>query len=467
MKNQYKKIFQWVLLGVWLVIVVPVFSQDADGKIGVAPYRLSFQAGSDIVKLPYYRNFSLGSNASTVRHAVIVVHGINRNAGDYYNTILATAFRAQSLNTAHFIMAPQFLIESDMSENNLGAEVMFWKSSGWPVGDLSESTPAFPSPARFSSFAIMDSIVIRLAQKYTLLDTIVVVGHSAGGQFVQRYAAGSPLDSMMLTDYGVAVRYIPANPSSFVYLNNERRITDTVDQFAVPSAFQIAVCPDYNKYKYGLDELNAYMQLSGVDQIRHQYRRKEIIHMHGENDDDPNHSTLDRDCPAMLQGMHRLERGIIFFNFLKHFYGASIEDRHRFVIVPNAAHDNVAMFNSNCGAKYIFNYGACDSVSGIEPGVASRQIMNFRVYPNYPNPFNPGTTIEFDLPNPSVVTVRIYDVSGRLVRLLASGQAHPAGHQQIYWDGNNADGNPVSSGNYFYEVQANGVREIRRMILLK
>ncbi len=90
----------------------------------------------------------------------------------------------------------------------------------------------------------------------------------------------------------------------------------------------------------------------------------------------------------------------------------------------------------------------------------------FFVYENFPNPFNPSTTIRFDLPEAAPVTVRIFAVNGALVKTLTTGMLQ-AGSHQVKWDGTNGQGKSVTSGVYFYAVKAGQKQMIRKMILLK
>ena len=91
--------------------------------------------------------------------------------------------------------------------------------------------------------------------------------------------------------------------------------------------------------------------------------------------------------------------------------------------------------------------------------------------PNFPNPFNPETWIPFDLAESSDVVIRVYGISGELVRTLDLG-ALPAGSyadrsSAAYWDGRNDTGEPVAGGVYHYEIRAGDYRATRRMVILK
>ena len=90
---------------------------------------------------------------------------------------------------------------------------------------------------------------------------------------------------------------------------------------------------------------------------------------------------------------------------------------------------------------------------------------------NYPNPFNPETWIPYQLSEPAEVTVSIYALDGKLVRTLELGQV-PAGIYQnrsraAYWDGQNAQGEPVASGVYFYTLTAGDFSATRKMVIRK
>ena len=90
---------------------------------------------------------------------------------------------------------------------------------------------------------------------------------------------------------------------------------------------------------------------------------------------------------------------------------------------------------------------------------------------NYPNPFNPETWIPYQLNQASEVSLSVYSSEGKLVRQIDLG-LKPAGNYQrteraIYWDGRNASGEPVSSGVYFYRLQAGDYSQTRKMVILK
>ncbi len=93
-------------------------------------------------------------------------------------------------------------------------------------------------------------------------------------------------------------------------------------------------------------------------------------------------------------------------------------------------------------------------------------IKTFELYNNYPNPFNPITTIKFQLPKKSDLSVVVYDILGNKVRTLEKGTRN-AGVHTIQWDGKNNKNEKVSSGIYFYTLKTSEFNRTHKMILLK
>jgi hypothetical protein len=112
--------------------------------------------------------------------------------------------------------------------------------------------------------------------------------------------------------------------------------------------------------------------------------------------------------------------------------------------------------------------GGYSNTAVASPLTAAGEITTYanRLYQNVPNPFNPTTSIRYELRERSTVDLKIYDVGGRLVRTLVYG-SYPAGVYQTDWDGGNANGERVSSGIYFYKLSTPGYSYTRKMVLLK
>ena len=92
---------------------------------------------------------------------------------------------------------------------------------------------------------------------------------------------------------------------------------------------------------------------------------------------------------------------------------------------------------------------------GVIPG-------DFILYQNYPNPFNPLTTINYELPKDGTVKLIVYDMLGREVSKLVNNEFKVAGRYSVVFDGSS-----LSSGIYFYKIEAGAFKDIKRMVLVK
>jgi hypothetical protein len=90
----------------------------------------------------------------------------------------------------------------------------------------------------------------------------------------------------------------------------------------------------------------------------------------------------------------------------------------------------------------------------------------FALHQNYPNPFNPVTTIRYDIPEQALVRIDIYNILGQKVAVLAEG-LHEPGFHAVRWNGTNMYGNALSSGMYFYHIQAGDFRNVKKLLLVK
>jgi predicted outer membrane repeat protein len=110
--------------------------------------------------------------------------------------------------------------------------------------------------------------------------------------------------------------------------------------------------------------------------------------------------------------------------------------------------------SSLCGSEAI---GVIELVSGP---------LHTRLWPNWPNPFGSRTTIRFDVARQGALTLRVYDVGGRLVRTLAEGWI-PAAEHRVIWDGRDGQGRTVGAGVYFLRLSAPEVTETRKLVLIR
>ena len=99
-------------------------------------------------------------------------------------------------------------------------------------------------------------------------------------------------------------------------------------------------------------------------------------------------------------------------------------------------------------------------------GEFSKAPIKYSLNNNYPNPFNPLTTIRYDLPEDGFVNVTIYDMMGRTVKIMVTEEQN-AGVKSVQWDATDSFGKPVSAGVYLYQIQVGEYMGTKKMVLLK
>jgi len=116
--------------------------------------------------------------------------------------------------------------------------------------------------------------------------------------------------------------------------------------------------------------------------------------------------------------------------------------------------------NANWGFSDEFTITSLDSEDNIV------LVMSNKLIGNYPNPFNPETTIKYSINEDSNVQIEIYNIRGQKVKTLID-DFRDAGYHQLIWNGIDNRNKPVSSGLYFYRLKSNSFSQIRKMLLLK
>jgi hypothetical protein len=111
------------------------------------------------------------------------------------------------------------------------------------------------------------------------------------------------------------------------------------------------------------------------------------------------------------------------------------------------------------------SYGLNEFAS-FEPVQVQTRPEIYNLADNYPNPFNPETTLKYQLPEAADVKLEVYNVVGQVVRTLVADHQN-AGRYVVQWDASNDNGQPLSSGIYFYHIQAGEFQKTKKMLLLK
>ncbi len=114
-----------------------------------------------------------------------------------------------------------------------------------------------------------------------------------------------------------------------------------------------------------------------------------------------------------------------------------------------------------------FNLNYFEIQGGTSAVLPDPQTKGYALHPCYPNPFNPATTISYDLPEAATVNLTIYDVAGKTVQTLVTAEVVGAGRHEVVWNGRDDSGRAAPAGVYFYRLDAGEYFETRRMTLVK
>jgi len=307
----------------------------------VGERRLEVSSPQGSGSVPIFSSHDIDVPHATIERALVLAHGALRDADVYYQlgeTVLAEA----RVSARTILLVPQMLAKQDVRAHGLSSNTLCWETWQWMGG-----APAAVRSAKTSSYYVLDAVLGRLCDRsrFPALKQIILAGHSAGGQFVHRYAILSKLDQVR--ERGVGLSFIVANASSYTYFDATRPAAD--GGFA---PFDASACPEFNRWKYGLQNLPSYGAGRSAEELERDYVARDVTYLLGAKDADPEHPSLDRSCAAMAQGPHRYARGHAYFEYLTQRNPESL--RHRIVDVPGIGHDSNGMFTSTAGIETLF-----------------------------------------------------------------------------------------------------------------
>jgi len=307
-----------------------------------------------------YTTFPLDVPNPRIRRALIMVHGALRNPDHYFATATAAGFLAGALDDT-VIIAPAFHSSGGKyCRDHLQPGEVNWRCGGdsWRSGGTAISAP------ELTSFDFMDQILRRLADRreFPNLATIVVAGHSAGGQFVSRYEMANRVEEKL----GIAVRYMIANPSSYAWPDATRALpvgdaapanaavgwkeTEPHTQFSY-GAFDAAEAPGYDKWPYGLQKrTSGYTATMSDEQLRRQLASRTAIYLLSQVDTLPL-GGFDDSPNAMAQGPTRRARGEAFVKYVRERLGATHSSA---LIVPECGHNDRCVFTTDAVLTLLF-----------------------------------------------------------------------------------------------------------------
>jgi hypothetical protein len=305
-----------------------------------------------------YRTRPLTRRDSGVTRAVVMVHGTLRNADHYFITATGAAFMAGALGDT-LVIAPAFHSAQGECKDTVPAGEVSWSCSGdsWRSGGASASDP------KLTSFDFMDSLLTRLADRriFPNLRSIVVTGHSAGGQFVARYAMANRVHGRL----PVRIDYVVANPSSYAWPDDMRPLpTGDAAPAAGPLGWQseephanfaygrlpASEAALFDRWPYGLEgRTTGYTAGMSADRLRAQLAARPVTYLLSQVDVLPL-GGFDSSPAAMAQGPTRRARGEAYVKYVNEHLGG----KGRIVIVPECGHNDRCVFTTDEGRKAVF-----------------------------------------------------------------------------------------------------------------
>lgn len=293
---------------------------------------------------------------------LIVVHGYPHDLGHSLSAGLAAVDAAGlSGNTAvivpFFPAAASFAARCSSPDTPpVGPDDAVWNCSSWIDGKRAEEGGP-------SAFEAMDGLLAELPRRWPGLRQITLAGFSAGAQFVQHYIG------FARPPEGVALRYVVADPGSWLYFDDQRpeplRDGQAVDwrectSVSGPGACEYrwrvpAGCHAALRWKYGLQALPA--GLAGTPaEIRARYAAADVAYLEGALDtgEGPGryYGILDKSCAAGAQGPYRLQRGLAYAAYEREFL--RLATPRPFAVVPGCAHDVACVLPSPAARVLLF-----------------------------------------------------------------------------------------------------------------
>jgi pimeloyl-ACP methyl ester carboxylesterase len=299
-----------------------------------------------------YTTYPLETPNENVKRALVMVHGAGRDADNYFRTAVAAAFLAGALDDT-IVIAPRFA----SNEARGCADKLDKNEVNWPCGgDSWRSGGVSASDKHLTSYDFADEILRKLARKsvFPNLRAIVVAGHSAGGQFVNRYEMANKVHDTL----GVPVRYVVSNPSSYAYVDALRPVFEAGtatrpvgDYSGQVGAFRDGRnCSTYDQWPYGLKSRTGYTAAIPDDLLKKQLAARPTMYLLGQLDILPL-GGFDSSCPAMAQGPTRLARGQAFVNYLTTKHDAR---QHKALVIELCGHNARCMFTAEAALPILF-----------------------------------------------------------------------------------------------------------------
>ena len=274
----------------------------------------------------YYSNYPLypdNARWEALKTAIIVVHGANRNANEYY-AWLNNSLQETELTDETILISPLFKVEEEAETGE-----MYWSGNNWREGDPNISVSSL------SSFEVIDSLVAQLGNNsiFPNLERVIVTGHSSGALFSYLYGAANRMESSLSS---LNFQYIIANSQYFYYPDEQRYST------ANQSLYTPTNCNGYTTWPLGYTNAPSYLDDLGQETLNDQLRNRNILYLLG-NGTASDGAFNNTNCAYQLLGDSRYQRGENMFAYINLKYETNNHQRY---IVEGIGHNGQAMYSA-------------------------------------------------------------------------------------------------------------------------
>ncbi|PSR12810.1 MAG: hypothetical protein DA408_12185 [Bacteroidetes bacterium] len=315
-----------------------VFTTAASGIINTLPpctsssndclQTVSLSSGSGSADFSFFSSFPIyeeNAEWTDLTAAVIVLHGVERNAADYFNYFMTTLLQ-QNLAENVILISPFFKNAAEAAPGDY-----YWGGSGWREGQNAISTE------KISSFAVLDQLIGQLAdrQHFPALEKIIVTGHSSGALLAHLYAAANRAET---NHPDLTFTYVVAN-SQYFYYPDGQRINENTNQRYTPTG-----CAGYDFWPQGYQATPPFLSTTPLAEFNAHFSERSVNYLlgNGGGSDNAFNST---NCYATLLGSTRFRRGENMFRYMELAYPGT--HHHTKTIVNGIGHDGQGMYQSS------------------------------------------------------------------------------------------------------------------------
>jgi len=335
-------------VSLFLVLFFCITANAAEVEIASKRYPIEVDGLETL--FPYESSHDLSIKNTDITRLIYSIHSASYSAKEYFNNAADMVNKVPREKNKTLIIAPHILPKAQIKDPN-SSNISYWEFPafwGTSRGFFNDKR------VRISSYEVTDRILEEVVTdgKFPNIETIVILGHSGGGQMTNRYTATGVFENKVAIPKGIEVRYIVMAPASYLYLNTERVVKGSLSKFEIPKNPH----ERFDDWGYGLSKTYVYHKKFNVtkEKIMKQYPAKRILYLVGSKDNDQYETSFDKKPQAMTQGQHRLQRAGIYYNYLIHLFGDDIKKNQFFSVVKDAGHSGRSLMLSKRAMRFTF-----------------------------------------------------------------------------------------------------------------